>query len=200
MDIRKISKQFKAVADNTGNFTFQEELNGFSFPVLPVITNQERTRLELSFEWGLVPAWCKDDSIRKNTLNARIESLDEKPAFRSSVTHRCLVIATGYFEWRWLDEKGKSKQKFEVHHAVAEAFAFAGLYASWQDPFGKRRDTFTICTTQANPQMQYVHNTKNRMPVMLNPGDEDAWLDPHNDVRSFAYPEYSPQLVAFPIS
>ncbi len=198
MDIRKIGKQFKAAADHPDSIVFDSEINGFAYPVLPVITADAPSKIELSYEWGLIPSWCRDEAIRKNTLNARIESLSEKPAFKGVIANRCLVLATGYFEWRWLDEKGKSKQKFGIHHASAEAFAFAGLYSFWRDPQRRQRNTFTICTTRANEQMQYVHNTKQRMPVMLNPGDEQAWLDPTNDVQAFSFPRYTPDLVAFP--
>ena len=158
-----------------------------------------REFFSMSHHWGVIPSWCQDDSIRKNTLNARVESLHEKPSFRNYVQNRCLVLATGYYEWRWLDDKGKAKQKFEIHHASAEAFAFAGLYAHWHEASGLLRKTFTIVTTAANKQMEYIHNTKKRMPLMLNPGDEDAWLDTRNDPSKFAYPAYDAQLVAFPL-
>ena len=199
MDIREIGKRFKAVADNPNSTLFETELSGFNYPVLPVITNENSHLLSLEHSWGLIPGWCKDESIRKNTLNARLETLAEKPAFKNYVGNRCLVLATGYFEWRWNDEKGKSKQKYAIHHASADAFAFAGLYSSWNEPTGRIRKTFTIVTTGANEQMRYIHNTKQRMPLMLNPGDEEAWLDAKNEVSAFAYPDYDAQLVAFPV-
>ena len=85
--------------------------NGFEFPHTPVITNTEPHKIQL-FQWGLIPFWAKDDSIKKFTLNARIETIAEKPAFRNVVNNRCLILADGFFEWQWLDEKGKRKQKY----------------------------------------------------------------------------------------
>ncbi len=198
MDIRKLAKRFNANLADPAGFVPAAEFNGFEYPVLPVILAELPSRVSLEYHWGLIPPWSREIEIRKNTLNARVESLNDKPAFRDSVNNRCLVLATGYYEWRWNDPKGKSKQKFEIHHAEAEAFAFAGLYSRQTLGDGKSRNTFTIVTTAANPQMRYVHNNKLRMPLMLNPGDEQAWLNASNPPESFGYPNYDARLIVFP--
>lgn len=127
--------------------------------------------------WGLIPFWAKDNSIRKNTLNARFETLREKASFRSSLNNRCLVLSDGFYEWQWLDEKGKKKQKYLITRPNEEAFAFAGLYNDWIDKStGEIVKTYTIITTKANELMANIHNTKKRMPFILSPEIEEAWL------------------------
>lgn len=112
------SKQTKSAQELKHRFkaTFFEEeeytptiYNGFSFPKTPVITNADTHNIQL-FNWGLIPPWAKDKDIRKNTLNARYETLSEKPSFKSSLKNRCIVLSDGFYEWQWLDEKGKNKQ------------------------------------------------------------------------------------------
>ena len=140
------------------------------------------------YNWGLIPFWAKNDTLKKSTLNARIETLAEKPAFRNSVENRCLVIANGYYEWQWLDEKGKQKQKYLITPAKEELFAFAGIYSRWKDPqTGNDINTYSIVTTRANELMSEIHNNKERMPVILRPTDRQAWLEgaAHED---FAFP------------
>ena len=198
--IEAIANRFKARIDNPESSIFDEEINGFAFKKHPIITNDDPQTIATDFSWGLIPHWCKDDAIRKNTLNAKIETLDEKPAFRDVVHNRCLIIATGYYEWRWNDEKGKSKQKFEIHSAEHEIFSLAGIYSSWTNP--ATRDivkSFAVVTTDANQKMQYIHNNKKRMPVMLKQQDEMNWLNgkPQN---TFGYPVYDADLIAFTIS
>ncbi|MFM2286334.1 MAG: Protein of unknown function YoqW [Bacteroidota bacterium] len=151
--------------------------NGFQFPQMPVVANAQPEAIQL-FQWGLIPPWAKDDSIRKNTLNARSETLLEKPSFRSVIHQRCLVLSDGFFEWQWLDDKGKQKKKFLLSLSNEEAFAFAGLWSEWVDTStGEIIPTFTILTTAANPLMAAIHNTKQRMPVILAPEHEQSWLN-----------------------
>ncbi len=196
--IEEIAKRFRAKFQSTDPFNFNDEINGFAHGAHPVITNLDPAIIASEYHWGLIPDWCKDDSIRKNTLNARIETLDQKPVFRNVVSNRCLVIATAYYEWRWNDEKGKSKQKFIIHSAENEIFAFGGLFSVWRSPAnGEISKTFSIVTTSANEQMQYIHNNKIRMPLMLRHEDEKSWLDSKISVEEFAYPKYDAPLVAF---
>jgi putative SOS response-associated peptidase YedK len=198
--IKEIAKRFNAHVPNAENLLFGEEINGFSYQNCPIIINEDQGNIRDDFSWGLIPQWCKDETIRKNTLNAKIETLDEKPAFRNAVHNRCLVIATGYYEWRWNDEKGKTKQKFEIHSADEEIFAFAGIYSSWNDTSEKIiRNTFSIVTTEANEQMAYIHNNKKRMPVMLRKSDEMAWLNNEIPFRQFSYPNYNADIIAFTV-
>lgn len=150
--------------------------NGFQHPKTPVITNRADKIIQL-YSWGLIPYWSKDDSIKKNTLNAKIETIHEKPSFKDVVHNRCLVLSDGFYEWKWLDEKGKHKQKYLLTLPDNDAFAFAGLYSTWTNPnTGKVLNTYTILTTEANELMCEIHNTKKRMPVILNHTDERNWL------------------------
>jgi putative SOS response-associated peptidase YedK len=150
--------------------------NGFTFPKTPVIIDKEPEIIKM-YQWGLIPHWAKDNGIRKNTLNARIETIKEKPSFRNSVNKHCLVLADGFYEWKWLDEKGKNKQKYLITLPDDEAFAFAGLYSEWVDTdTGEIINTYTILTTEAKDLMREIHNSKMRMPVILNKEEEHAWL------------------------
>lgn len=162
----------------------QAVLNGFAFPLAPLIINEA---VELC-QWGLLPFWAKDTALAKNTLNARIETLKEKPSFRGSINNRCLVLANKFYEWQWLDEKGKVKQKYEIG-AKGQIMSFAGLYSDWTDKTtGEVIRTYTIVTTEANELMAEIHNTKKRMPVILTPETENEWMS-GADTLLFARPE-----------
>src|SRR5690606_6603281 len=104
---KQIEKTFKAKFDQDG-FEAVQEVNGFTHPFMPIIVDK-RPDIITGANWGLLPTWAKDTSFQKNTLNARIETLDEKPSFRNSIENRCLIPATNFYEWQWLDEKGKQK-------------------------------------------------------------------------------------------
>lgn len=150
--------------------------NGFQYPQTPVITNIQTDEIQL-FHWGLIPSWAKDDTIKKNTLNARFETIHEKPSFRNAVNNRCLVLADAFYEWKWLDEKGKQKQKYELTLPNNELFAFAGLWSECLDKStGEMIYTYTILTTAANELMSKIHNTKKRMPIILAADSEHSWL------------------------
>ncbi len=150
--------------------------NGFAHPRTPVIAHSEPHRIQL-MEWGLLPHWAKDRSLQAGTLNARVETLHEKPAFRDSVRRPCLVLADGFYEWQWLDAKGKQKRQYLVEVADQEAFAFAGLWGEWTDrASGEVVRSYTIVTTEANELMAQIHNSKKRMPLILARHHEANWL------------------------
>jgi putative SOS response-associated peptidase YedK len=172
-------------------------VNGYSYPNLPIIINEKPDIIATDYTWGLLPSWTKDIEIRKNTLNARIETIREKAAYKNITQNRCLIIATGFFEWRWLDEKGKSKEKYLISSQTDEIFCFAGLYDKWQNrETGEVLNTYTMITTEANKIMEHIHNHKKRMPVIINREDENAWLDTSNKLNDFALP-YQTKLIAF---
>jgi len=131
-----------------------------------------------AFRWGLVPTWAKDLSIGSKMINARAETVAEKNAFKSSLSkRRCIVPATGFYEWRPTPGE-KRKQPFFIHRPDGDPYAFAGLWAQWKglDAAGSSivvRST-TIITCAANEAMSELHD---RMPVMLAPSDWEAWLD-----------------------
>jgi putative SOS response-associated peptidase YedK len=172
----ELEKRFKAQMKEPELFQAHDIINGFSFPLMPVITKQNPESIQL-FNWGLIPAWAKDKEIRKNTLNARFETINEKPSFKQVVENRCLVLADGFYEWQWLDELGKKKQKYLIHRPNNEAFAFAGIYSKWIDKLtGEYLNTFSIITTEASGLMLNIHNSKKRMPIILEEKDEQNWL------------------------
>lgn len=150
--------------------------NGFQFPRTPIITSKDPGRIEL-FQWGLIPPWAKDDTIQKSTLNARMETIKEKPSFKYIFQNRCLIIADAFFEWQWLDPKGKEKQKYKITLPDNQLFTFGGLCNQWVDPTsGEIKKTYTILTTEANELMSKIHNSKKRMPFLLAPQKELLWL------------------------
>lgn len=190
----EVENRFKAKIDRPSELKRQEHINGFDFPKTPVIID-EQPEVITHFNWGLIPSWAKDEDIRKFTLNAKIETLDEKPSFRNSINKRCLVIANGFYEWQWLDSKGKNKQKYEIGIGNDELFAFAGIYSEWVNQVtGEIINSYAIVTTEANSLMAEIHNIKKRMPVILNQEDESKWLN-HQPYQEFALP-YQVDLIA----
>jgi len=122
--------------------------------------------------WGFVPPWAKDPSVGFKMINARAETVAEKPAYRDAFRrHRCLIVADGFYEW----EREGARRPFHVTRAGGEPFAFAGLRTAWKDPHGEWLRSCTIVTTRANAAIAAIHP---RMPVILEPGEEAAWLDP----------------------
>lgn len=154
--------------------------NGFTFPVMPVITQQEPGKVS-SFHWGLIPHWVKTkaaaDQLKAQTLNARAETIFEKPSFRSCIINqRCLVIADGFFEWMDFQKKKYPHYIYLTDHSL---FCFAGIYSHWTDKdTGEHLSTFSIITTEANPMLARIHNLKQRMPVILAEGQYGRWLQP----------------------
>lgn len=185
--LSEIERAFDARFIEPEAYVPMEEINGFTFARTPVITNENRGEIEL-FNWGLIPFWAKDDTIKKMTLNAMIETVEEKPAYRNSVDNRCLILANGYYEWQWKDAKGKEKQKYLIWPKDQEIFAFAGMYSSWKDPETNRSvNSYTMLTTDANELMSEIHNNKKRMPIVLKREDQNSWLS-NTSVSNFAFP------------
>jgi putative SOS response-associated peptidase YedK len=153
--------------------------SGFNFPEMPVITLDQPNQVQ-AYHWGLIPHWVKSleeaDKIRTQTLNAKAETIFEKPSFRTYIQHnRCLVLADGFYEWM---EFQKKKYPHYVHLKNNELFAFAGLYSHWTDKeTGELFRTFAIITTEANPFMARIHNVKKRMPVLFTKDQWNTWLD-----------------------
>jgi putative SOS response-associated peptidase YedK len=196
--LSEIEKAFEGRFIEPEAYKPMDEINAFTFSRTPVITNENHGEIQM-FNWGLIPFWAKDDKIKKMTLNAKIETVDEKPAFRNSVNNRCLVIADGYYEWQWLDPAGKNKQKYLLLPKDQEIFAFAGIYSSWKDPnTNELVNSYSILTTEANELMSKIHNNKKRMPVVLKKEDRQHWLE-GKDVESFAFP-YEVELTATEVS
>ncbi|MCX8061983.1 MAG: SOS response-associated peptidase [Anaerolineales bacterium] len=135
-----------------------------------VIANQDPYHVDF-FIWGLIPSWAKEPQIGNRLINARAETLTQKPAFRSSYRYRrCLILADGFFEWR---REGKTKAPFLIRFKSRAPFALAGLWDRWQSPDGSEILSCTIITTEANELVQAIHS---RMPVILPPTEYQFWL------------------------
>jgi len=153
------------------------------------------------FVWGLIPSWAKDPTIGSHLINARAETLAEKPAFRSAYKyHRCLIFADGFFEWQ-----ARPGMKSKVPHFIrlksGATFAFAGLWEHWQPADGSEVRSATIITTEPNELMAAIHN---RMPVILPRLAYAQWIDPTPlfpiDLKSLLVPYPTGEMDAYPVS
>ena len=175
-----IEKRFKVDTGALDDFQFRFFYKAFDNPVIPVISQQEPGRVSL-MNWGLIPHWCKDHEqavkVRSGTYNARAESLDEKASFKTAYENRrCLVIVNGFFEWQ---HQGKEKIPWFIQRKDRKLFAMAGLYDTWKNPeSGETTTSFSIVTTHANPLMAKIHNSKKRMPMILDEDAESLWIEP----------------------
>jgi putative SOS response-associated peptidase YedK len=145
-------------------------------PTQPVlaIPNDGRNSADF-FVWGLIPAWAKDPEIGNKLINARGETLAEKPSFRGAYKYkRCLILADGFYEWK-TEPGSKTKIPHFIHLKTGKPFAFAGLWDEWHSPEGSSIKSCTIITTTPNKLMASIHN---RMPVILHPKDYAQWLEP----------------------
>lgn len=164
-----------------------------------------------TLRWGLVPSWAKDPGIGSKMINARMETVAEKPAFRKAfAVRRCVLPADGYFEWYPTEQKGKSgkplKQPFYIHPADGSVMAMAGLYEIWKDPTRDDDDpdrfrwTCTVLTTDAPDELGKIHD---RMPLLVTRDNRDAWLDPGTDkdrLLDLLVPAQQTGLQAYPVS
>jgi putative SOS response-associated peptidase YedK len=149
-----------------------EQTDSGSEQKVPVIVRRDNRNECRPMHWGLIPNWAKDPTVGTRMINARAETLTEKPAFKDIVgIRRCIIPADGFYEWR---KEGKRKVPMWLHLNSEEPFGLAGLWDVWRNPSGKRIESFTIITTEPNELVRPIHN---RMPVILRPEDEDAWLD-----------------------
>lgn len=162
--------------------------------------------------WGLVPFWAKDPAIGNKMINARMETVHEKPAFRRAfASRRCLLPADGYYEWYATSQKNKSgkplKQPFFIHPADGSVMAMAGLYEIWRDPTRADDDperfkwTCTVITTTAEDELGRIHD---RMPLLVEHDRYDAWLDPTvsdpERLKELLVPAAPGRLEAYPVS
>lgn len=157
------------------------------------------TREGVMLRWGLIPSWAKDPAIGMKLINARAETVAEKPSFRKAFRQRrCLVLADGFYEWR---KDGRVKQPYYIRMKDERPFAFAGLWEHWTNADGHILETCALLTTKPNELMSLIHN---RMPVILNPDAYDPWLDPMwQDVSRltvFFQPYPAKDMVANPVS
>jgi putative SOS response-associated peptidase YedK len=166
--------------------------------MVPVIIANSPRRI-VFMRWGLIPHWAKDQKTAYKMINARVETLTQRPAFRGLLSHnRALVPACGYYEWHG---DARDKTPYYIHPQDQQYIAFAGLYDVWISPTGDELYTFTIITTEADSFMAKLHN---RMPVILERDLEDAWLDPEitkpQDVLDLLSRSTGLELYAYPVS
>lgn len=141
--------------------------------VLAVINDGKSNRMGF-LKWGLVPPWAKDAAIGNKMINARSETLSEKPSFRTAFKKkRCIVIADSFYEWKRHEDKSKTPMRIKLKSD--ELFAMAGIWEAWKSPEGKSLYTCSVITTGPNELMKDIHD---RMPVILKPEDEKTWLNP----------------------
>ena len=150
-------------------------------------------------KWGLIPFWAKDPSIGSRMINARAETVAEKPSFRQAFQkRRCLVLADGFYEWR---KEGRLKVPMRIVLKSGEPFGFAGLWETWRSPEGELVRSCTIVTTVPNAVMEPIHN---RMPVILAKETETLWLDPANsdtaELRELLVPYPAGEMEAYEVS
>ncbi len=165
-----------------------------------VVPNTSENKLDF-FVWGLIPSWAKDPEIGNRLINARAETLAEKPSFRTALRRRrCLIPASGFYEWK-ASPDGKSKIPMYIHMKSGHPFAFAGLWEVWNSKDGSTIYSCTIITGQPNSLIQGIHN---RMPVILKPEDYPKWLDPAEkrpeDLAPLLVPYPAAEMEAFPVS
>jgi putative SOS response-associated peptidase YedK len=141
---------------------------------VPIVRMAQGKRHFGLVRWGLIPAWVKDPRAFSLVINARGESLLDKPAFKNAMKYRrCLFPADGFYEW---ERKGERKQPYFVRRRGGGPLAFAGLWESWMGPNGEEQETAAIVTTDASPSIAHIHD---RMPVIVPPEAFDFWLDPN---------------------
>ena len=164
----------------------------------PVIVRQDSNQA-LLMRWGLIPSWAKDAKISYRMINARADTLAVKPAFRIPLQKsRCLVPATGFYEWK---ETGGKKAPYYIRRKDSALFAFAGLYDTWKSPEGREVISFTIITTEPNGLIRSLHD---RMPAILRREDETLWLQEgkmgSDELERILSPYPVEDLIAYPVS
>lgn len=190
IDIDDIRERFKTEPiDLKPNYNVAPTQN------IPVILNHQLSM----FRWGLIPFWAKNPSIGHKMINARAETVDEKPSFKHSLQRkRCLILADGFYEWK---KEGSSKRPYRITLKNKELFGFAGLWDTWKSPAGDIVKSCTIITTRPNELMEGIHD---RMPVILSRNAERVWLDQSIvdsvSLKSLLVPYPAELMVAYEVS
>ena len=193
-DPERLAERFDASLPEEG---LRPRYNAAPTQNLPVILNEDERHIQL-LRWGLVPFWAEDPAIGSRMINARSETLAEKPSFRTPLKkRRCLVLADGFYEWQKTPD---GKVPMRITLKTGEPFAMAGLWETWKEPTGDLLRTFTIITTSPNDLLEPIHN---RMPVILPREHEAIWLD--NDADQGIWldmlrPYPAELMTAYPVS
>jgi putative SOS response-associated peptidase YedK len=179
----ELEKRYKTALPPDVTYQPVYHTNAYQFPEWPILARWDQGADEKQFRmirWGLIPHWTKSEAnaedIRTKTLNARAETIFDKPSFRASAQSgkRCLIPVTGFYEWY---TQGSKKFPFYISTSDQKIASIAGLWDEWADPeTGEVVPTYTLLTTEANSLLAAIHNSKKRMPCVLTPDAEEAWL------------------------
>lgn len=177
------SPSILSVKNKTVNTT-GGEISGFQQPLIPTFCNKEDDFIKS--QWGFIPSFAQLNKTPLITLNARIETIDERVTYKHFTQNRCLIEAEGFYEWQWLNKSGTKKKKYFIYNKDHAPIYFAGIFKDWSIPNenGVLR-TFTILTLTANELMAEIHNTKHRMPLSISPSRIEEWLEAGTDIKSF---------------
>jgi putative SOS response-associated peptidase YedK len=198
-----LASNTQKLAETFTEFKFPAELppryNIAPSQPIAVVANNGQNQVEF-FQWGLIPSWAKDPAIGNQMINARAETLAEKPSFKTAYRRRrCLILADGFYEWRKNPDKTKTPMYIQLESQ--EPFAFAGLWESWHSSDGDTLLSCTIITTEPNDLMAKIHN---RMPVVLPTEAYARWLDPAEQkpeqLQGLLKPYPAEQMMTYPIS
>ena len=195
---------FREIEERFGEATFEEDEYEESYNIAPsqmvlsVINDGVKNRLGY-LKWGLVPSWAKDSKVGFKMINARAETVHEKPSFREAFKKkRCLIVADSFYQWKRTENR---KVPMRIKMKNNELFAMAGLWESWKSPSGELVHTCTILTTEPNDLMSTIHD---RMPVILKQKDEQSWLNPKvktiDELKPFLIPLENGLLEAYEVS
>lgn len=193
----RLELAFKADFNEVENYEPKGMVNGFEHQKVPIIMNDNPVRIAL-VRWGLIPTWATMEQakeIQNKTLNARAETVIEKPAFRDSQNRRCLVLVDGFYEWQ--HQSNKSKVKHLIKLKGEDNFALGGIWSYWKNPLKQNSyvRTFAILTVEANPMMAKIHNTKKRMPLIIAKQNREEWLNPEAKDLSHLIKPYNENLM-----
>lgn len=198
--LSRLTAYFEATLWQEGPYEWHSLFNIAPTMEVPVIRlNQQGQRVLLPHRWGLVPSWAKDEKSGAKLNNARAETIADKPSFRVPYRrYRCLVPATGYYEWQAPQQNQKRKQPWFIKSERLPYLAMAGVCDHWRKPDGQLLMTFAIVTTAAHHNIAHIHD---RMPVMVDQSNWEAWLDKtmQNPANLTHLLEPTSQLTAFPV-
>lgn len=165
--------------------------------VTPILVYNGK-RIVTPMRWGLIPNWAKDEKMASRMINARAETIMEKPSFKNLMhRNRCVVIADGYYEWKKTETE---RQPYYIHHPNGKLLPMAGLWDQWRNPEGKPVLSYTVITTTPQSELAHIHN---RMPVILTRDNIETWIDWKQNTVKAALPlltQRESALTAYPVS
>jgi len=196
---KELEKRFDATfySDELERYNPLPNFNVAPSHFLPVIKNDEQKHFR-PVRWGLIPSWAKDSKMSFKMINARIETVLEKNAYKNAIQkRRCIIPADGFYEWK---REGQSKQAFRIVRQDQSIYSYAGIWESWINKKGENILSFSILTRDAHPSIKEIHD---RMPVILKPNEESIWLSndiPANQVIDMVYDSPEEEFMAYEVS